>query len=321
MAKVGFGIFGMRNRDAEDLMNFARRIEDLGFDGLWTGESPTNRGPSMDNFATLCFATAATKRITIGSNVTLLPLHNPAWVAKQWGTLDILSKGRSIITIGPGGEYPLQFDAFGVKVEERGRRTDECLDVIKNLWTEPTSNYHGQFFNFEGITMEPKPLTKPHPPIWVGGRPGGIQFDRQGNRQFKSRTAAVKRAAKYGDGWCPLYMTVESYRDSVRAVKEYAKEMGRDISHMRWAYNVSIWIRDNYEEAMQAAAGTLRYGRDLSSRIEGYDILGAPKDCIEKIEKFADAGVDYLILHVNGPDGDLDKGLQIISKDIMPHFQ
>ena len=321
MAKVTFGIFGMRNRDAEDLMSFARRVEELGFDGLWTGESPTNRGPSMDTFATLCYAAAATKRIRIGSNVTLLPLHNPAWVAKQWGTLDILSKGRSVLTIGPAGEYPKQFEAFGQKVEERGRRTDECIEVINNLWTEQVSNYKGRFFQFEGITMEPKPLTKPHPPIWVGGRPGGIQFDLQGNTQYKSRTAAIKRAATLGDGWCPYYMTLETYRDSVKQIKAYAKEIGRNISKMAYAYNAHIWIRDSYEKALQDAAGTLRYGRDIASRIEGYDILGSPKDIIGRIERFADAGVEDLVLHVNAPAGQLDQHLQVLATKVMPHFQ
>ena len=170
MAKVDFGIFGtraMRDGESGKLMAFTRRVEELGFDGFWSGESPTNREPSLDNFATMCYAAAATNRITIGSNVTLLPLHHPSWIAKQWGTLDTFSNGRSIITIGPGGEYPKQFDAFSQKVEERGKRTDECIEVMKNLWTEPVSNYNGRFYQFEGIVMEPKPLTKPHPPIWV----------------------------------------------------------------------------------------------------------------------------------------------------------
>ena len=201
MAKLRFGGMYRRSKDHPDPMSFARRLEELGFDGFWAPETPTNRGPSMDTFAVLCYAAAATKRITVGSNVLLLPLHHPSWVAKQWGTLDILSGGRTVLCVGAAGEYPKQFEAVGIPKPERGKRTDEGIDVIRNLWTEEVSTYHGEMFRFEGITREPKPVAKPHPPIWVGGRPGGIEFDLQGNRHFKSRTAAIMRAAERGDGW------------------------------------------------------------------------------------------------------------------------
>ncbi len=273
-----------------------------------------------DTFTTLCFAAAATSRITVGSNVILLPLHHPAWVAMRWGTLDVLSKGRSILGIGAGGEYPKQFEAFGVRVENRGKQTDECLEVIKNLWTEPVSNYKGRFFQFDGITMG-KPFNKPHPPIWVGGRPGGIELDSQGKPRYKSKTGAMKRAAKYGDAWCPYYMTVETYRDSRDQVKSYAKEIGRDISKMVWALYTHIWIRDSYEEALRAAAGKMRYGRDLAKKIEGYDILGTPKDIIPRIEKYAEAGVDHLILNVHAPPGQVYNHLKVLAEEIVPHFQ
>jgi len=119
MERIGFGAFYSRSAELPDPAAFARRVEELGFDSFWAGETPTNRGPSLDAFTALCYAAAATRRITVGSDVLLLPLHNPVWVAKQFGTLDVLSNGRVILGAGVGGEFPKQFEAFGVPVGER----------------------------------------------------------------------------------------------------------------------------------------------------------------------------------------------------------
>lgn len=316
-----FGFMYRRSPDHPDPMVFARRLEDLGFDSFWASETPNNRGPSMDTFAVLCYAAAATRSISLGSNVILLPLHHPAWVAKQWGTLDILSNGRTILGVGVAGEYPKQFEVFGIPKEQRGIRTDEGIQVIKNLWTEDLSSYHGEVFRFEGITMEPKPTSSPHPPIWVGGRPGGLEFDEEGQPRLKSRTAAMKRAALLGDAWCPYYMTIDMYRASVLQVKQYADNVGRDISQMVWGYNVHMWMRDSYDAALEEAAKRLRYGRNLSSRIEGYDLLGASKDIIRKIEGLADAGLNYLVLHNEAIEGQEDRTLQRFSEEVIPHFR
>ena len=318
MAGLKFGIVYQRSRELRNPRDFARRVEELGFDSFWMGESPTSRSPSWDTFAGLCFAAAGTSRISIGSNVLLLPLHHPAWIAKQWGTLDHLSGGRAILCVGIGGEYPKQFEAFGVPIPERGRRADEAIQVIRNLWTQPTSTYKGRFFQFDEIVMEPKPATKPCPPIWVGGRPGGIEAGPDGRPRYKSRTGAIKRAARYGDGWCPYYMTPQTYRESVELVKRHTSEVGRDVSPMAWGYNTHLWLRDSYEEALEEATARLRHGRNLARRIEGYDILGTPREIIARIQEFATAGVEHFVLSVEAPPGHLESRLVRLAHEVLP---
>ena len=321
MQAIKFGAFYMRSGALPNPGEFARRLEDLGFDGFWTGESPTNRGPSFDTFTTLCFAAAATSRITVGPDVLLLPLHHPAWVAKQFGTLDVLSGGRLVLAVGVGGEYAKQFEAFGIPVNQRGRRTDEGIEVIKNLWTEAESSYDGRYFQYHGITMEPKPVQQPHPPIWVGGRPGGMETGPDGKPRFKSKTGAMLRAAKYADGWDPYYMTPEMYRESVAQIKQFAQELGRDISGMQWALTTFWQMRDTYDEALEVAAGKARYGRDLSSRVSRYDILGNPRDVIKRLETYIDAGVRYFICNWSCAPEEVLTHVETIGKEVIPHFR
>ncbi len=320
MAGLGFGAF-YNQRTGLTPGEFARRVEDLGFDGFFCGETPTNRGPSYDQFTTMCFAAAATSTITVGSDVQLLPLHHPVWVAKEYGTLDRLSNGRAILAVGAGGEYAKQYEALGIPVSERGIRTDESIEIIRSLWTDAETSYHGRIFQFDGVVMEPKPLQQPHPPIWVGGRPGGTEIGPDGKPRKKSATGAIRRAARFGDGWDPYYMTPAMYRDSVEQIREHAQEIGRDISHMQWALTTFWQMGDSYDGALEIAKQKLRYGRDLSERVERYDILGNPADVIKRLETFIDAGVRYFICNWSCDPSEVMSHVERIGNEVIPHFR
>jgi probable F420-dependent oxidoreductase len=320
MADIGFGAFYLTTPDVHP-GEFARRIEDLGFDGFWAGESPNNRSAAYDLLTVLPFAAAATSRITVGADVLLTPLHHPAWLAKALGTLDVLSAGRTIATLGVGGEYAKQFDLFGIPVSERGRRTDEAIEVIRELWTKPEADYHGRFFDFEGISMKPKPLQSPHPPLWIGGRPGGVETAPDGQTRYKSKVGAIRRAGTYGDGWCPYYVTPEAYKDSVAAVTDVANKLDRDISTMQWALTTFWLIRDSYDEALDVAKAQKRYGRDLGEGVGRYDLLGNPKDIIRRLEQYIEAGVRYFICNWSCSKDEIPGHLETIARDVIPHFR
>ncbi len=321
MERIRFGAFYSGARSGVSPGEFARRAEDLGFDSVWAGEAPTNRGPVYDTFTTLCFAAAATSRVAIGSDLLLLPLHHPSWVAKQFGSLDAISDGRAILGVGVGGQYAKQFEAFGVRVQERGRRTDEGIEAIKALWTKSPASYNGRYYSFEGIEMEPLPTRKPHPPIWVGGRPGGIETGPGGKQRFKSKTAAMERAAKYADGWDPFYMTPEMYRESVDFIGGRAAELGRDASKMEWALTTHWLIRDSYDEALDQAAGRLRYGRDIAERVGRYDILGSPAEIVKRLEQYVDAGVRHFICNWSCAPEEVAAHVETIASEVMPSFR
>ena len=139
-----------------------------------------------DAFTVMTFIAGATTRIRVNSAVIVLPYHHPVAFAKAVSTLDVLSGGRVTLTVGAGMARG-EFAALGVPFHQRGRVTDEYLAVMKLLWTADDPEFHGEFVDVVDVVFEPKPVQKPHPPVWIGG----------------SSMAALRRAARAGDGWAP----------------------------------------------------------------------------------------------------------------------
>ena len=179
---------------AEDFQRIARLADDLGFDAVTCPEHlvvPKAVAAGMgafwpDAFTVMAFVAGATQRIRVNSGVIVLPYHHPVALAKAVATLDLLSGGRVTVTFGAGMAEG-EFHALGVPFRQRGRVTDEYLDVLKILWTVDEPEFHGSYVDFRDVVFEPKPVQQPHPPVWIGG----------------SSMAALRRAARAGDGWSP----------------------------------------------------------------------------------------------------------------------
>src|SRR5215510_4263594 len=206
--------FGTALPSVTGTAEFARQAEDLGFDFLGCGEHVMFHGPVSNTFISLSVAAGATKRIKLLSSVVLLPLYPAVIVAKMGAALDVVSDGRYHFGVGIGGEFPKEFEACGVPVNQRGARTNEALEVITRLWTERNVTFKGKFTTLNEVSIEPGPLQKPHPPVWVAGR----------------KEPAMKRTAKYADGWLPYMYTPQQLHDSVETIHKCGKEFGRDMS-------------------------------------------------------------------------------------------
>jgi probable F420-dependent oxidoreductase len=339
--EIKFGVM-FRTSGPLNPSEFATKAEALGYDSVWAAETPCNREPNYDPVVSLSMAAAVTSRVTLGTNVLITPLHHPAWMAKEWASLDALSGGRVRLGLGVGGDAAglgsLQFDLFDIPVNERGKRTNEAIEAMKKLWIEESADFHGEFFDFEGIVMEPRPVQRPHPPIWIGGRPGGHERGPNGEWRFKSKLGAIQRAAAYGDGWSPFYVSPTQYKDSVEAIKDRADRIGRDVSHMEWGLMTHWIVRDSFEEALKfasegdvpahvsgagsAEAGTgYRYGRELGKRVANYEILGNAKNAIERLEKYVDAGARHFICNYRCPWDEIPAHMELIARDVIPHFR
>jgi probable F420-dependent oxidoreductase len=142
---------------------------------------------SLDPFVALGFVAARTTTLRLIPNIVVLPYRNPFVVAKAGATLDLLSDGRFTLAVG-AGYLKAEFAALGVEHSERNELFDESLEVLKAIWTADDISFEGRHFDARGISGQPRPVSTPHPPIWIGGNSG----------------RARQRAAEHGDGWCPF---------------------------------------------------------------------------------------------------------------------
>ncbi len=299
MPEVKFGVFVWPMP-----LEQAQRVEELGFDSLWISEHMLFYVPTFDAITVLAAFAARTQRILLGSAVLLLPLRHPTVVAKEVASLDIISNGRIILGVGVGGEFPREFVACGVPVKERGRRTDEAIEVMRRLWSESGVNHEGRFFRLEDANMQPKPVQKPGPPIWVAGR----------------SEAAMKRAARLGDGYMPYLFSPERYRDSLEKLSAFAQQRGRDPTTIEPGMYQFICVADTYEEARQRAIQDLsiRYNQPFDRIVDRYCVLGTPDQCAERLGQYVEAGVRHLILVPIPSSRGLDADLETYAREVVP---
>jgi probable F420-dependent oxidoreductase len=169
--------------------------------------------PVFDCFAYLSYLAGRTERVRLGTHVYLMGLRHPFVAARAVQTLDVVSGGRAEVGVGAGW-LESECRAAGIDFGARGRRLDETLAVCKRLWTDPEVEHHGEFFEFEPVVFEPKPVQRPWPPIHVGGE----------------SEAALRRAAREGDGWIGLEHTVASVKAPVARLRRLRAEAGREAS-------------------------------------------------------------------------------------------
>ena len=153
----------------DSLVDMVMQIDRLGFDSFWCGDHVAFTIPFLDPISQIAQAAVVSRRLVFGTGVFLLPLRHPTPVAKQICTLDHLTEGRLIFGVGIGGEFPKEYEACGVPLNERGARLGEGIEVIRKLWTGETVSHEGRFYRFKDVRMTPAPRQPGGPPIWCGG--------------------------------------------------------------------------------------------------------------------------------------------------------
>ena len=290
----------------------ARWLEELGYEYVGSGEHfmrGNPPGPSSAALPVLAVAAGATTGIRLVSSVMLLPFYHPTVLAKLTSTLDIASGGRLVMGVGVGGEFPVEFEAAGISVKQRGGRADECLEALKMLWSQENVHYEGRYYKLSDVTITPPPAQQPHPPLWVAGR----------------REAAMRRAARYGDGWFPYLYSPERYRDSVEKVQAYCGEEGRDLTGFQWANFQFVALYDTKEEAAVVAGRALgtryRYSGDFTSIVGSYCVLGTVEECIRRVQEYVDAGVRHFLFSWACPTEDRPRHMETVAREVLTHFR
>jgi probable F420-dependent oxidoreductase len=227
---------------AENIVRVAQKAEELGFATVWVTERvlyPTNPQTAyggtadgslpdayrivFDPLDSLAWAAAHTKKIGIGTSVLDMPYYNPVILARRVSTLDQLSGGRVKLGLGLGWSKD-EMDATGANPKTRGKRADEFLEVLHTIWKDEEAEYSGKYFKLPKSVILPKPVQKPHPPLYLAA----------------FAPAALNRVARLADGWLPVAIPVEGMRQMFSAVQAMAKAAGRDPSELKMIVRANI---------------------------------------------------------------------------------
>jgi len=284
-----------------------QRIEALGFESVWTGDHLSFHGPIHESLTLLATFVPITRRIRLGTAVYLLALRAPAVAAKATASLDVLSEGRLIFGVGVGGENPKEFELCGVPHRERGARVSEGIEVVRALWRDTPATFQGRFSRFEGVSIDPKPVQRPGPPIWIGGR----------------SDAALTRAGRQGDGWVSYVVQPERYAQSVGKIRSAAQAAGRPLDDFAFGHLGFVTVGRDWESAKAVWARHLsnRYAQDFEPLARKYGIIGTPEQCAEQIARFEAAGCDYLIVNAIGDPQDEREQIERIAADVLPRLR
>ncbi|HUB43655.1 MAG TPA: LLM class flavin-dependent oxidoreductase [Acetobacteraceae bacterium] len=263
-----------------DVRGVAQRAEALGFRDLWVTENTLDHVTCLDPVVALTYAAAVTSTIRLGASVVVLAVHSPMMVAHQWATLDLLSNGRAILGVGLGREH--HYREFEVPEAGRVARFREELAIIKALWTQPAVTFQGRFYHLEGATMAPKPMQRPHVPIWMGvGHPD-----------------AIRRTASLADGWMGSGSSrIADFARSVPLLKEALAAAGRDPAAFPISKRIFVAVD---EKADQARSQLHRWFTEVyrdPDGTEGSGLYGTVEQVRERLEEVVAMGANHLLLN------------------------
>lgn len=277
--------------DVQAIVRLAIRAEELGFDSVWASDHIFNVSyvferigdkPYYDPLTILSYVAAVTTRIRLGTSVLVLPYHHPMRLAKAAATLDVLCGGRLILGVGVG-VIEQEFNALGSSYAERGAITDEAIAIMQALWTQAVPSHDGRLYRFSGMPFAPKPVQKPHIPIVIGG----------------VSLAAIRRAARVGNGWHPLAMPPEVLRERMRYLAEQAQAAGR--ASVDIPVSISLPLQEG------------RAGR--------YTLGTTPAEIVRNVQAFASLGVETVVVAPSTGDAQaLMPALEMIAREVMPAF-
>ena len=307
----------------DDIVEAARAAEDSGcFDSVWVGDNLLSK-PRVEAIVTLSAIAARTKKVKLGTIcLASFPLRDPVLFAIQWASLDVLSGGRTLLSVCNGGsaldgpQFANELKTFGVRSPERPGRLVEGVKILRRLWSEERVTHQGKYYQFSDVEALPKPVQQP-PPILIAANP------KPGQADDATVDRILRRVATHGDGWQTDATPVDTFNDRFNRIKTYAAEQGRDPSQLDSCLHLMVNINEDRSQAYRESIDflTTYYGAGYVSQ-EKADLwlaYGPPEAVIEKIQAYIDAGCTTPVLRFVAPN--LSHQLQRCIQEVLPAFQ
>lgn len=277
--RIGYGL-GVRTRlNDEGFIDVVDELERLRFDSLWLSERISGEAP--DPIVAMAVAAARTTRLKFGMSVMVLPGRNPIVLAKELATLDRMSKGRLLPAFGLGVADPREQQAFGVERKMRASIFNEAIQVLRKCWLDDVVTFHGDHFDYEGISVLPKPVQQP-PDVWLGG----------------IAPSELRRVGRLADGWLPSFVAPSDVAAGRPVVERVAEEHGRSIDPEHFGVLVP-YAHGELPDALVAGLRARRPDLDDPLRLvpRGWDGL------TRTIEQFVDVGFSkFVVLPIVEPE-------------------
>ena len=316
-------------RRLAETLEQARLIRSLGFDSIWAGEHHVT--PGFHFFPQLSLLTrvaAEAEGLWLGTNVTLLPLHNPVELAELGAFLDVATGGRFLFGIGLGYR-PEEYAIYGIPMRQRVGRFLEAIEIIRRLWSEDNVSHAGHYWQFSGASIRPRPLQSPHPPIIIGAQV----------------EAAIERAAKIGDGWLivPIPTTEQLARQltTYTSARAHAKlppsphicrllEVGCAADEDQVMRRVAPFLIEKYKAYFSWGLEGLKLDPDASPQQQFRTLarnrfaVGTPGQVVDALVAHARAGVHHLSMRVSWPgmpQDDILAGIELLGREVLPEVR
>jgi probable F420-dependent oxidoreductase len=275
----------------------------LDVDSVWLSDRIVSPTVILEPVTFMAYMASRMRNMMFGTSALVLPTRNPVVLAKELATLDFLSHGRLLLVVGLGSDESKDFEATGVRKEERGKRTDESIVLMRKLWTDQSVTFEGQFNSVKELTILPRPFQEKGPPIWIGGR----------------SHAALRRAGRLGDGWLVSRATPQEVGQGIEAIRGYAAEAGRKVPEDHYGAFIPFYFARSPEEALNYAKPSLRFRPDISP--DQYSALGTPEQVQRRLRDYINAGVTKFVMRPGGPGESWHEQIEILAREVIRPLQ
>jgi alkanesulfonate monooxygenase SsuD/methylene tetrahydromethanopterin reductase-like flavin-dependent oxidoreductase (luciferase family) len=293
--------------DMELICRSLERAEQLNYHGAWVQDQVAGEASLLESVSLLCYASALTTHLKLGVSVIVFPVRNAVQLAKSISSLDHMSNGRVILGIGLGPVFAGDhyYNIFGTQANEALRRFNEGLDVMRSMWTQAETDLKGEFYTLDKAAMEPKPIQKPHPPVWFGGQ----------------HAKALERTVRKADGYMGAGpTTTENFAQHVKLLRQYMNEQNRDPATLPISKRVYLEVDDNADAAKASldAFFEARYPWMIKARpnfVADICVWGSPHQVAEGLAEVVDAGAEMILLN---PIRNFVEQMERLAEEVIP---